>query len=48
MELIGVVHLEPLPESPGYKGDIETVIKLAIEDAQSLKNGGIKKIIIFT
>ena len=46
MELIGVVHLEPLPESPGYKGDIETVIKLAIEDAQSLKNGGIKKIIV--
>ena len=46
MELIGVVHLEPLPESPGYKGDIETVIKLAIEDAQSLRKGGIKKIIV--
>ena len=46
MELIGVVHLESLPGSPGYKENIETVIKLAIEDAQSFKKGGIDKIIV--
>src|SRR6266446_1733372 len=37
--LIGVVHLQPLPGSPRYKGNLETVIRLAVNDAQACERG---------
>jgi membrane complex biogenesis BtpA family protein len=38
--LIGVVHLAPLPGSPRWKGVLERIIKLAVEDARSYERGG--------
>ena len=38
--LIGVVHLRPLPGSPRWEGDIEQVIKLAVDDARAYERGG--------
>lgn len=37
---IGVVHLHPLPGSPGYAGDLEGVLDAAAEDARALARGG--------
>lgn len=37
---IGVVHLRPLPGSPNWYGDIETVINHAMLDATALERGG--------
>jgi uncharacterized protein len=38
--LIGVVHLRPLPGAPGWRGDIEAVIRAAIADARACERGG--------
>lgn len=38
--LIGVVHLAPLPGSPGWGGDLERVIIRAVNDAQAYEHGG--------
>jgi membrane complex biogenesis BtpA family protein len=38
--LIGVVHLAPLPGSPRWKGDLERVIELAMNDARAYERGG--------
>ena len=38
--LIGVVHLGPLPGSPRWKGDLERVIELAVNDARTYERGG--------
>ena len=38
--LIGVVHLRPLPGSPRWRGDLEAVIKCAINDARAYERGG--------
>ncbi len=38
--LIGVVHLQPLPGSPGWRGNLETVIKFAVNDARAYERGG--------
>ena len=38
--LFGVVHLHPLPGSPRWQGNLETVIKLAINDARAYERGG--------
>jgi len=37
---IGVVHLKPLPGSPRWHGDIESVVNNAIIDAQAYDRGG--------
>jgi membrane complex biogenesis BtpA family protein len=39
--LLGVVHLPPLPGSPGYSGSMETVLELALADARALEDGGL-------
>ena len=41
--IIGMVHLKPLPGSPGYDPDkgMKFIIKNALEDADRLVNGGI-------
>jgi membrane complex biogenesis BtpA family protein len=38
--LIGVVHLRPLPGSPRWLGDLDAVIRFAVEDAQAYERGG--------
>ncbi len=38
--LIGVVHLHPLPGSPRWGGDLESLIKFAVADAQAYERGG--------
>lgn len=41
--IIGMVHLEPLPGSPGYDphGGIEKIVELALQDLHSLESGGV-------
>ena len=38
--LIGVVHLRPLPGSPGWRGDLEALIEAALKDARAYERGG--------
>ena len=38
--LIGVVHLRPLPGSPRWRGDLESVIEFAVDDARAYERGG--------
>jgi membrane complex biogenesis BtpA family protein len=38
--LLGVVHLGPLPGAPRWRGDLEAVIRLAVNDARSFERGG--------
>jgi uncharacterized protein len=38
--LVGMVHLLPLPGSPGFKGSIEEVLDAAVADALSLARAG--------
>jgi membrane complex biogenesis BtpA family protein len=37
---LGMVHLAPLPGSPGWEGDMALVRRLALTDAQALASGG--------
>jgi uncharacterized protein len=38
--LIGVIHLQPLPGSPRWAGNIDAVVKSAVADAQAHERGG--------
>jgi len=38
--LIGVVHLQPLPGSPRWRGDMESVVEFAANDARAYERGG--------
>ena len=38
--LIGVVHLRPLPGSPRWRGDMESVVEFAVNDARAYERGG--------
>ena len=38
--LIGVVHLQPLPGSPRWGGDLEEVVRRAVADARAYERGG--------
>jgi len=38
--LIGVVHLQPLPGSPRWRGNMEAVIEFAVNDARAYERGG--------
>jgi membrane complex biogenesis BtpA family protein len=38
--LIGVVHLGPLPGSPRWRGNLESLIELAVNDACAYERGG--------
>ena len=38
--LIGVVHLQPLPGAPRWRGDMEAVIRFAVNDARAYERGG--------
>ena len=38
--LLGVVHLRPLPGSPRWRGNLESVIEFAVRDARAYARGG--------
>ena len=38
--LLGVVHLQPLPGSPRWRGGLKAVIKFAVNDARAYERGG--------
>lgn len=38
--IIALLHLDPLPDDPGFCGDINTVIDHAAQDLKALQNGG--------
>jgi membrane complex biogenesis BtpA family protein len=44
--LIGVIHLRPLPGSPRWQGDFESVLELAVRDAQAYERGGAHAVFI--
>lgn len=44
--VIGVVHLLPLPGSPGFGGSLQEIIGRAVEDCGSYKDGDIDGVII--
>ncbi|MGB3509862.1 MAG: BtpA/SgcQ family protein [Microcoleaceae cyanobacterium] len=44
--IIGVVHLQPLPTSPRWGGDLQAVISRAEREATALASGGVDGIII--
>jgi len=44
--IIGVVHLLPLPGSPGFKGSIKEIMGRALSDVEALLEGGVDGIIV--
>ena len=44
--VIGMLHLAPLPGSPGWAGDLAAVIDAALRDARTLRQGGIRALML--
>lgn len=44
--LVGMVHLRPLPGSPGYSGDFESVARAALADAEALAEAGFPALLV--
>lgn len=44
--LVGALHLQPLPGSPGWAGDMPALLDAAVRDAQALAEGGCDAIIV--
>lgn len=44
--LIGMVHLKPLPGSPGYDGNLSEVLDAARADAATLAEGGVDAVLV--
>lgn len=44
--LIGVVHLQPLPGSPRWQGNFESVVRRAVGDARAYEQGGADAVFI--
>lgn len=44
--IIGMVHLLPMPGTPGCDHNVDTIIEKALEDAAKLEEGGIDGIIV--
>lgn len=43
---VGMIHLQPLPGSPQWAGDMEPVITAALSDAEALGSGGLRAAMI--
>jgi len=43
---VGMIHLSALPGSPNWSGDLERVRQRALTDAQSLRDGGLRAVMI--
>lgn len=46
LRLIGMVHLGPLPGSPGFSGDLDAVVGAAVADALTLEEAGFDALMI--
>jgi len=44
--IIGVIHLPPLPGSPLYKGDINSIVERALSDGLTLARNGVDGLIV--
>lgn len=44
--VVGMVHLPPLPGSPGFDGDRETIRERALADARRLEAGGVDAVLL--
>jgi membrane complex biogenesis BtpA family protein len=44
--LIGVIHLQPLPGSPRWRGNLESVVERAVGDARAYERGGADAVFI--
>ncbi|MFH1143436.1 MAG: BtpA/SgcQ family protein [Candidatus Eisenbacteria bacterium] len=44
--LIGVVHLQPLPGSPGYRGSLPAIVRRALRDAEAYLRGGMDALLV--
>lgn len=44
--LVGMVHLLPLPGSPGWSGSMEEVVERAVADAEALRAGGLDALLV--
>ncbi len=44
--LVGMVHLLPLPGSPGWRGDMKAVVEAARRDAERLVEGGCDALLV--
>jgi len=43
---IGVIHLAPLPGSPGYEGDLESIVGRAVAEAGAMERVGFSGLIV--
>jgi len=47
LPIIGMVHLQPLPGAPRYRGAaIDEIVELALRDAEALSEGGVDGLIV--
>lgn len=45
--IIGMVHLPPLPGSPGYRGEpLGEIVRFALREAEALREGGVDAILV--
>jgi membrane complex biogenesis BtpA family protein len=44
--IIGMIHLVPLPGSPGFRGSMDQVLERALEDAEILVGGGLNGLLV--
>lgn len=44
--IIGMVHLDPLPGSPGWAGDLPALIAAALQDADTLVAAGVRALMV--
>jgi len=44
--VLGMIHLQPLPGSPRWAGDLKPAVEAALGDAQALVNGGVTAVMI--
>lgn len=45
--IIGMIHLPPLPGSPGYRGEpLEEIVRFALREADALKEGGVDAVMV--
>lgn len=44
--VVGMIHLQPLPGSPCWAGDMKAVVAAALSDAEALTGGGLNAVMI--
>ena len=46
--LVGMVHLLPLPGSPGWGGSVAAILDAAVRDAERLAEGGCGALLVLS